>query len=108
MSELVRLRVGTDLRDAWKAKADALGLTLSAWIRMRCTVGGTTQEHFAAASLPAPTASTKRVRTGLCVHRRQPDEFCSRCDGGTNGLPEREAAIVADFQNELDAREIEP
>lgn len=29
---------------------------------------------------PASVARN-RARTGMCVHRRRPDEFCSRCDG---------------------------
>lgn len=28
-------------------------------------------------------AKKKRERTEMCIHRRLPDQYCSRCDGGS-------------------------
>lgn len=77
--------------DGWKDAARRAGVSFADWLRaaasaaalaepeaeMRSPIGGVVS---VSSITPGSPSAAKRKRTGLCPHRRSPDEFCSRCD----------------------------
>lgn len=78
---------------SWTERARRDGMSVSDWIRDLCsraaasgtyTMASTFSSAPSTAAVPARAkrraAAKKRKRTEMCLHRRRPDEFCSRCD----------------------------
>lgn len=97
-SETVKLRLTPDELAAFQARAGALGMNLSDWIRSRCAedswpstgpLAELGEEPFMPRSLQRKAEVERKVydsekprakRTEMCAHRRRPDEFCVKCD----------------------------
>lgn len=85
-SETVKLRLTSEELELYKGRAGVFGMDLSSWIRSRCdseveaawtehnqSIDGLALVGNAIGKLPAK-------RTGICPHRRRPDEYCVKCD----------------------------
>jgi hypothetical protein len=77
-----KIRLSDQELELYKLTAGSEGMTTSDWIRSKCAPE---QRHHSDSSqhtsLPNGQASLARVpRTGLCVHRIHPRDYCPRCD----------------------------
>lgn len=107
---LLNLRVDAERKARWEAAAKDAGCSLAEFVRdtidavlaepvARELVAMEVEDSKRAANPPPPPSpkptppgieehgisprrpKKRRERTEMCVHRRRPDQFCSKCDG---------------------------
>lgn len=87
---LLNIRVDDDTKARWEAAARDSGYSLAEYIReavdARVEIDAPTKgKRKPAARSPKPTppdaqSGKSGSRSGMCVHRRRSDQYCSRCD----------------------------
>ena len=78
----IKIRVGTTELEMWKQNAKAAGISLSAWVRSRCSpVLYVDAEHPTAVRLEnAIRAVYAKPIEMKCEHGKGPGEVCYKCD----------------------------
>jgi Family of unknown function (DUF6290) len=81
------IRLDDDAKARWQQAADLAGSSLSDFVRAAVEARiedppGAAPPRLspAAAGRRTPASAAPGGRTGLCPHRRRPDQFCARCD----------------------------
>lgn len=90
-SESFKIRLSIEELADYNARAHALGMDVSSWVRMKCLdvdalgedpgIPSTGQEMRQESFKSRKTGPVKSsTRTAMCEHRRRPDQYCARCD----------------------------